>query len=166
MPDSNDFDKLLQLVKEQAIAAGIPVSENTDPHVKINTRAKTRFGQCIKRNGRYTIELSSILLTAPELSCRQTIAHELIHTCPDCGDHGAVFKKYADILNRRYGYSISRTNTAQEMGVTVEKRERPINYILECQKCGQRITRSKFSSAIAHPERYRCRCGGTLKRIK
>ena len=162
----NDFDKLLILVKDQARAAGIPVSENIDPHVNVNTRAKTRFGQCTKKNGHYTIELSSRLLSAPERSCRQTLAHELIHTCPGCGNHGALFKKYADILNRKCGYSISRTNTAEEMGITVEKSERTVNYIIECQKCGQRITRSRYSAVIANPARYRCRCGGTLKRIK
>ncbi|MBQ9460398.1 MAG: SprT-like domain-containing protein [Clostridia bacterium] len=162
----NDFDKLLILVKDQAKKAGVPISDNIDSHVIVNTRAKTRFGQCTFKNGHYTIELSSRLLNAPERSCRQTLAHELIHTCPGCGNHGDVFKKYADILNRRYGYTISRTNTAAEMGITVEQRERTVNYIIECQKCGQRITRSRFSSVIEHPSRYRCKCGGVLKRIK
>ena len=166
MTDTNDFDRLMLLVMKQAKAAKLPISANIDPHVRINTRAKKRFGQCTCRSGQYTIELSAILLNAPERSCCQTLAHELIHTCPGCGNHGDLFKKYAAIMNKRYGYSISRTNSPEEMGITAVRQEKTVNYILECQKCGQRITRMKLSPVIACPSRYRCRCGGSLIRIK
>ncbi len=162
----NDFDKLLKAVIQQAAAAGIPVSNKIDPHIRVNTRAKTRFGMCIKRQEGFLIELSAILLDAPEIACCQTIAHELIHTCPKCGNHGTVFKKYADIMNRKYGYNIKRTNSAEEMGVVNEPRERAVNYIVECQKCGAQIKRMKLSAVISNPSRYTCVCGGKLKRIK
>ena len=101
----NDPDSLLKKAMLQLKTSGIPISERIDPHVRINNRAKKRFGMCIMKNGSYTIELSSIMLTEPESSCMQTLCHELIHTCRGCGDHGSIFKKYADILNRRYGYN-------------------------------------------------------------
>ena len=162
----NDFDSLFAAVKKQAAAAGIPFAKNIDPHIIINTRAKSRFGLCKRTPDGYIIELSAILLDAPELSCMQTLAHELIHTCKGCGDHGTLFKKYASVMNRLYGYDIKRTNSAEEMGVSIERREKTVNYIVECQKCGAQIKRSKYTSVIACPSRYTCLCGGRLKRIK
>ena len=162
----NDPDSLLKKAMILLRDAGIPISARIDPHVKINTRAKKRFGMCIMKDGAYTIELSAVMLTAPEISCMQTLCHELIHTCRGCGDHGSVFKKYAGILNRRYGYNIQRTNSAEEMGVPKPDMHKTANYILKCRQCGAEIARSRYSNVIAMPSHYRCRCGGSLKRIK
>lgn len=162
----NDFDKLLKEVTKEAQAVGVPVSSNILPHIKVNIRAKKRFGQCIFKNGIYTIELSSRLLDAPEKSCRQTIAHELIHTCRGCGNHGMHFKKYAAVMNNAYGYNIKTTNSCEEMGVAEEKSSHTVNYILQCQSCGALIKRMRYSNAVANPSQYRCKCGGNIQRIK
>ena len=53
----NDFDGLLARVIEQARGLRIPISERIDPHVRVNRRAVTRFGCCVKQGERYTIEL-------------------------------------------------------------------------------------------------------------
>ncbi len=162
----NDFDKLLKVVAAEAKAAGVPISSKVVPHVAVNTRAKKRFGQCILTNGIYTIELSGRLLDAPEKSCRQTIAHELIHTCRGCGNHGKSFQKYAAVMNRMYGYSIKTTNSCEEMGIAEEQSVSAAKYIIQCQSCGALIKRIRYSNAVADPSKYRCRCGGKLKRIK
>ena len=163
----NDFDKLLILVKKQAQNVGIPYSKKLDPHVGINTKAKKRFGLCIRIKDLYKIELSAMLLTAPEKACCQTLAHELIHTCEGCGNHGALFKEYAERMNRAYGYQIKRTNTCEDLGLPAAL-EKPVsaNYIIVCQSCGHQFQRVRYCAVVAHPSRYRCRCGGQLKRIK
>ena len=112
------------------------------------------------KDGRYIIELSSKLYDAPELSCRQTLAHELIHTCDGCMNHGELFKKYADKMNRKYGYNIRRTNSAEEMGV--ESSNENAKYIVVCKKCGNEIRRTRQSPLTKNPSRYRCKCGGEL----
>ena len=167
----NDFDSLLTVVTAQAKAVGVPVSDKIDGHIRINKRAKKRFGRCTAVNGRYVIELSEMLLEAPEKSCRQTIAHELIHTCPGCMNHGRLFKKYAGMMNRAYGYDIKRTNSCSEMGVEAPlddemRHSQEARYILLCESCGKRIGRMRMSKAVAKPFMYRCACGGGLKRIK
>ena len=162
----NDFNKLLLEVAAEAVRVGVPISDRIRSSVKINTRAKTRFGMCIRENGVYTIELSAVLLTAPERSCRQTLAHELIHTCKGCDNHGRLFKQYADVMNRAYGYDIRRTNSHEEMGIDAERSGKKVNYILECCSCRAQIKRSRFTSVVAYPSRYRCICGGKLRRIK
>ncbi len=162
----NDFDRLLLEVAAEALRAGVPISDRIRKKVKINTRAKSRFGMCIRENGVYTIELSAMLLTAPEHSCRQTLAHELIHTCEGCNNHGPLFRAYADRMNKAYGYAIRRTNTAEEMGVEKAGTEKTVHYILQCESCQAQIKRSRYSSVVAHPSRYRCVCGGRLRRIR
>lgn len=162
----NDFNRLLLEVAAEAVRAGVPISDKIRKNVKVNSRAKTRFGMCIKENGFYTIELSSVLLTAPERSCRQTLAHELIHTCRGCDNHGELFRRYAAIMNKAYGYDIRRTNSREEMGLEAVSTERKVNYILECESCKALIKRSRYTSVVAHPSRYRCTCGGKLRRVK
>ena len=163
----NDPDALLRKVLRQAVLAGIPVSGSIERHVSINTRARSRFGMCIKKDGRFTIEISSLLLQAPEQACCQTIAHELIHTCPGCDNHGPVFRRYAEIMNSRYGYTIQRTNSYEELGLQSRApAKKEIRYIVVCRSCGKQITRTRMSSVVSHPSRYRCTCGGKLKRIQ
>ena len=48
----NDFDALLVRVVRQAEALHIPISPRIDPHVRINRRAVTRFGCCVKEGER------------------------------------------------------------------------------------------------------------------
>ena len=158
----NDFDALLSAVAEQARALGIPVSDRVDPHVRVNRRAVTRFGCCIRREGGYLIELTERLLEAPEGACRQTLAHELLHTCPGCRDHGARWKSYAQRMNQAYGYQIRRTSACEELHVPDVK---PVRHLLVCQSCGRECPRATASILVRHPERYRCRCGGALRRL-
>ena len=112
----NEFDALLARAVEQARALGIPVSARISPRVAVNRRAVTRFGCCIRRGGEYVIELSERLLEAEERACMQTLAHEVLHTCPGCRNHGALWKEYAARMNGAYGYAISRTGTCVALG--------------------------------------------------
>ncbi|MEG1774009.1 MAG: SprT-like domain-containing protein [Oscillospiraceae bacterium] len=158
----NDADALLQAVLSQARAAGIPVSGAIEPQVRINTRATTRFGRCSGSNGRFVIELSARLLDAPEAACRQTLAHELLHTCRGCRNHQALWRSYAARMNAQFGYSIGRVSSCEALGLEPAG---PIRYRLRCEGCGAVLTRQRRSPLVEHPERYRCRCGGRLIRL-
>ena len=159
--EMNDFDALLARVIGQARALGLPVSGRIDPHVAVNRRAVTRFGCCFQQGQDFRIELSERLLTAPEGACLQTLAHEVLHTCPGCRNHGQRWREYAGRMNAAYGYAISRTGTCGELGVPDE---RPVRHLVVCTSCGREFPRTKASPLVLHPERYRCRCGGTLLR--
>ena len=104
------------------------------------------------------------MLYAPEKSCCQTLAHELIHTCPGCQNHGPLFQQYAAVMNRQYGYQIQRTNTPEELGLST-----PLStakYLLQCRQCGRKFARERLSAAVRHPDNYHCPCGGRLQRIR
>ena len=100
---------ILQDVLRQAKEIGIPVSDKIDPTVILNTRAKKRYGRCILQNGTYTIEISAYLVDAGLRTIHEVIVHEVLHTCPGCMNHGPLWKQYASMMTKRYGYTVERT---------------------------------------------------------
>ena len=157
--DRKNLNDLLAQVIAQARSIAIPVSRNIGPDVVINTRARTRFGCCRSRMGRHTIEVAAALLEADEQAIRQVLAHEVLHTCPGCANHGAKWQHWALLMSQRFGYDIHRTDSHGALGI---EDARPVRYVVVCRQCGNRINRMKRSSLVQHPERYRCKCGGSL----
>lgn len=155
------IDGLLALAVAQARALKIPVSREIDPRVRLNRRARTRFGCCIRKDGRYTIELSARLAEqGEEDAILQVLAHEVLHTCYGCSNHGERWKGYARRMNEAYSYRIRRTDNYDGLGI---EDDRPVRWWVVCGKCGRRIPRMKRSPLVDHPERYRCVCGGALR---
>lgn len=157
--EKKDPDLLLAQVISQARSVSIPVSGRIDPHVAVNPRPRTRFGCCRARQGGYSIELSRVLLSASEAAIRQVLAHEILHTCPGCANHGPRWQHWAQEMNRAFGYDIRRTHAPEALGV---EDPRPVRYLVACRQCGRSIPRMKRSPLVEHPERYRCQCGGAL----
>lgn len=158
-----DCDMLLREVVAQALKLGIPVSPTLDPRVEINDRAVGRFGCCKYQKGRYYIELARRIAEGPEESCRSVLAHEVLHTCHGCRDHGKRWREYGRKMKAAYGYDICRTSTNQDLGVGEAGEYR---YLLRCEKCGAELGRFRASPLVRFPQRYRCKCGGRLLRIK
>ncbi len=157
-----ELDGLMAGLRLELLALGIPVSSRLEPEVRVNTRAKRRLGCCFYQSGRYWIEVSQKVLENEAL-LKQTLVHELLHTCPKCRDHGARWRAYAQIVNEKLGYRIERTvRTETPIGPL---RHEEIKYILECQSCGAQIKRMRMSKAVKSPWCYRCPCGGKLKRV-
>ena len=170
--DINKLGKIFAEVVQQIRSIGIPISNNLDGPV-INRRARTRFGCCkVHREdlGKtvYKIEISDYMLCAEEKYIKEVIAHELLHTCKGCLNHGKKWKEYAALLNKHFGYNISRVSSYQSMGLPLQRdsESRVARYILVCQKCGGEIHRIRRSKLTDNPENYRCgKCGGELKLI-
>lgn len=161
--DQAQLNALLEETRQTLRQAGIPVSKKIDPNLRVNTRAKRRLGCCYFVQGGHIIEISAALLDQPEL-LHETLVHELLHTCPGCRDHGERWKAYAQQVNHALGLHIQRTAPAGENAAPLRHEE--VKYILECQSCGAKIQRMRMSKAVKQPWRYRCQCGGKLKRIR
>ena len=159
----NDCDELLAQVMEQARQLGIPFSSKIEPGVRLNTRAVARFGCCKLQRGRYYIEVGQAVAQGPEKSCREVLAHELLHTCPGCRNHGRQWREYAERMNEAYGYEISRVTTNASLGV---QGLRAPKYLLRCTRCGAEFPRFRASALTRDPGRYRCKCGGPLIRVE
>lgn len=157
-----ELDKKLGEMILKLKSAGIPLSDNISPEIKINSRAKKRLGCCIFKDSVNYIEVSAVFMDKEHSDLlEETIAHELLHTCKGCKNHGERWKYYASVLNSTYGYNIKRTVDFKDKAIT----QPPVNYIIVCQSCGIQISRAKMSKLVKYPHRYRCKCGGRLKRI-
>ena len=148
-----DYNALMKEIYEEVRALDIPVSGNIEPEVQINTRAKKRYGRCMRLHGEkyeYRIEVSAYLEDKDENCVRSVLAHELLHTCPRCMNHKLLWKTYAGKMNNAYSYCI----TATTKEALVECEEKPVKYMLQCTKCKRQFPRMKLTAVVQHPERY------------
>lgn len=137
---------------------------------RVNSRAKSRWGMCSNEHGTgFIIEISDRLLSddAPEKALKNTIIHELLHTCKGTKGHGTEWKRLADRVNVAYDYGIKRCSSAEEKGVAVdEKPNMAVKHRFECQKCGLILDRTRESNFTKAYDRYRCgKCNGSFKKI-
>ena len=163
-----DIDKILREVIREAKKLKIPVPDNIHETVYINPRPKRRFGCCSTKGGKFCIEISEFLLKAKPHKIRGVIAHEVLHTCRGCRDHGPRWKEYAARMNDAYDYDIKRVSSFDELGLeSIERpdREANIKYIIKCEKCGKEYPRQRFTCVMQKIEAYRCQCGGKLTLI-
>lgn len=166
----------------RALGIDVPVIEK----FTVNTRAKSRFGQCSynSRTKTYKIDICSDLLDdeCNVMALRETIFHELIHTLPNCMNHGSEFKRYADMINKAYLTNITRCSTSEEKyGYTyakkvAERNKKPdrqikprVQYELWCDHCGKIRASGLYKNMpkwYRHSENYHCGvCGGNLERV-
>ena len=156
-----DLNELLRQVIAEAKAVKIPVSDKISPQVVINRRAKTRVGCCKKTGGGFVIELSERVVEAGETACKTVLAHEILHSCYGCMNHGVRWKSCAAKMKEAYGYDISRTTQSDELGV---EKDYPVRYRFRCQSCGAIVERMRKSRFVENYKQYRCRCGGRLEK--
>ena len=158
-----ELDALFTGLRGKLEELGLPLSREIDPQPVVNTRAKRRLGCCIRREGRFTIQVSQSILGDPQL-LRATLVHELLHTCYGCQNHGKRWKAYAQTAGEALGLSITRTVKAE--GEAQPLRREEMKYFLCCEQCGVVIGRYRMCKLVKYPWRYRCAaCGGKLQRI-
>ena len=135
---------------------------------EINYTANRRWGQCCRKpNGWHTINISYKLLAndVDIKALKDTLFHELLHTCDGCMNHGTRWKNYADRVNKAYGYNIKRCTSAEEKNIE-DDREKLAKYKFVCEDCGQVIYRQKASNFTKNYNLYTCgRCHGKFKRV-
>lgn len=134
----------------------------------VNTRATSRLGLCKKRGDQYEIEISHLLLDdrVSADSLKNTLIHELLHSCYGCMKHTGRWKAYADRVNAAYGYNIRRAASREDRELPEELLPKA-KYLVRCEDCGAEYGRQKRSPLIEHPERYRCgKCRGKLIRVE
>ena len=161
-----DLNKIFMECLEEVKNAGIEPGKIV--RVSINNRMVKKWGQCKRNNGQYYIEISSLFLDEKNSidGLKNTIIHEILHTCKNSFDHKQKWKEYAKIMNLKYGYNIKRTSTAEEKGIMKESLPEA-KYQLICEKCGHIYNHYRMCKAIKNPEYYGCGiCNGNLKRIK
>lgn len=156
------LNEMLQETIQEVERAGIEVG-NINPSVKINS-ATTFYGICKKRGDVYNIEISKYYLMNPMEQVKQTLVHEVLHTVKGCYNHGKTWKKWADLINKAYGYSISRTS--KHGFHHPEYKEVRRKYKIECTGCGNVWHRQKRSKLVTHAHTYTCgKCKSKLQLV-
>lgn len=143
---------------------GVPYGNIID--ITVNSRATRRFGQCRRLpSGDYAINISDVLLDErnDDLLLIDTVFHEILHTAPDCMNHGKEWKRLVDIVNRNYGTHISRTASSACLAAP---KEVFYKYEFVCKECGQRVRRQRESNFVKYYTSYTCgRCGGHFQKV-
>lgn len=102
--------------------------------VGTSTRYKKKLGCTIKRtNGKadtYEIIINKNMLHSEDKEIEQVIIHELLHTCPECMNHGPMWKKWADYVNEKTDYEITVNRNVKHLVVDAPY------WLLQCPVCG------------------------------
>lgn len=132
--------------------------------VTVNSRAKTRWGQCCysKFEDIYNIEISSRLLqqNVSYTAVMDTVIHELLHCHEDRMCHTGEWKRCADLVNKYFGYNIKRTADAAEKDIENE-RISMAKYIITCNSCGHvngYLKKGKIVKILLKRPKGVCKC--------
>lgn len=157
------FEKALEICEAESI-----------PYRKINgistnNRLTRALGRCITSNHReFKIEVRGKLLDKSlfpeERTVMEVIIHEIIHTCPDCWNHGYQFKIYGKRVEK-YGYIVGNSTTdMKEHGADVIAYQESCKYLVKCPKCGYTIGKDRMCDLIRYPHlSYHSPCGITAR---
>lgn len=173
------YEKRLSAVYRECIeeldVLDIPYGNITK--VEVNYRAKSRWGLCKRMASayetKYEIQISVDLLmsNATEKGLKETVIHEILHTCPNCMCHTGEWKRLADLVNDCYNYNVKRTNTAEDKGLDEnEVMKRRVTstpkYVFKCKGCGAFCVKTRACDFTRYPYLYYCkRCGGNFVKI-
>ncbi len=168
------LNRLLGETIELLNGMNVPVKKQLiNPMVEIKSGSTIQFGYCRKINSgfttekyTYTIGIASYMLSAEDEALKRLLIHELLHTLPNCMNHGRTWKQYAEYVSRKSRVTIKRTGCLADYGINIGSVENIGNYAVKCKKCGRITPRHKKSSLITNTARYRCNCGGGLERVK
>ena len=163
MEDTERLSTIFLNCRDLLRKEGIPAAEKIKGPV-VNHRVRSRFGRCMKTASGYEIEVSSRVLACDVKQVETILLHELLHTCPNCMNHGVQWKQYAKQLNGKYGYRITSRTSYETLGIEDPGSRETIKYLVVCTGCGLEIQRKRRCRLTEHPEQYRCgKCGGTLE---
>lgn len=102
--------RIMQTTMTKLSKAGIPVPyERICSDILISDA--TNYYACTQKVGKNEFQITfsqeAFLVYGSDMNAYKNImAHELIHCCPRCWNHGKKFKEYAMLLNEEYGFHI------------------------------------------------------------
>lgn len=165
-----DLDKLLSDARQICRDSSVPISESICPKVYLIDSHRT-LGECCSKKGRpkslpkdydFVIRISSHCLEFKRPRLLNTMLHELLHSCPDCLNHGPKWREYAAILKARYGVNITRLAHLNEDERKIlhkgyiRKRITSYRFTLTCPGCGHEWHYKKASRAVKLHDKCEC----------
>lgn len=156
-----DLNKMLSTAIEQVTSLGLNPSP-IDETIYL-TRATKTYGKCERIDGGFAIHVSKYFKDNDEGELMNMLVHEVLHTVPNCFDHGKSWKSAAELANKTFGYNISRLSNFKMNGMSESQKEVMYKYIIVCEDCGNELRRQRKSKLVTNVEKYTCgACGGRL----
>lgn len=102
---SKHLRELIEDCIQKCKSVDIPISENIDFFLMKGERT---YGLCIKSpySEDCSVKISQYLVKDEEII--NTIFHELLHSCKNCHGHGKQWQMYGKVIERNFGYPITR----------------------------------------------------------
>lgn len=153
-----DLNRLYVECVNEMLSIGMDISDRII-RVSVNKRLSRALGRCIVSGRAYAIEVQPCMLAddVDERTTKNTIMHELIHTCPGAFNHGPEFQRRARRVNSLLGYSVSTTTDVgvlEHAGVQLKKPT--YRYACVCTACGKTTSRyQRWTSKLEHVEDWR-----------
>ena len=100
---------------------------------------------------KHTIKISKWVMELDDTIIKNTIIHELIHCLPYCNNHGKEFKKYANIINEKLKYNITRLGNKKEdykKSNKEYKEKENYKYKIKCKKMWIHIFAQKIKEKL------------------
>lgn len=164
--------EVYRMCRKELLEINMDISNNI-VSVRVNGRLRTVLGRCITHRdfsgSWHEIEINPCLLEddVDLQAAKETMIHELIHTCPGCQNHGYEWKRRGDRASRMLGYNVERLtglNVLESQGVKVKMET--YKYALVCDDCKKEYKFKRWCGKLEYPSRYKCgRCNGNLHTI-
>lgn len=156
----------IQIAKRNNKRYGCCKQEEPDDKYKVIKKVGKRRIVKYERFNKHTIEVSKWVLELNDEIIKNTIMHEIIHCFPFCNNHGKQFKMYAQYINAKLGYDISRLGDKKEdyAKSNLEYKMPEHKYTIRCTKCGKLFYRNRMARNFF--KKYRCQCNGKLEMWK
>ena len=152
------FETALSIVSRLKVDPLYPV----DMELKF-AKSVRKFGFCcvdhLKETS--TIHLTDTLLLLDDDSILNTLIHELLHTLPNCQDHGSQWKAYSKEIYKMTGIEISRLSE-----LPIPASQLNYKYLIKCSQCGKEYGFGRTTKVLNNLSGYNCHCGGKLERIR
>lgn len=156
------FDAVVSEVRNELWARDIPI---VNCPVVISKRLRKAFGNTkLKIRGsekEYKIQIADFLVReGSEEYVKNVIAHEYLHTCPDCMNHGEIWKAWAQKVSDAFSVTVyGNYNDAGFSKAALqeikEKREKP-KYVVFCADCGHEWQYKRYSKVLQNINNCKC----------
>ena len=132
-----------------------------------HSERRVEWGECRNVGSRkFIISINEVLLQKKYLNgLKSTLFHELLHTCPECYNHGSQWERYGVIVEKKLGISINQHDDYRDKGVSMGDymKAHSYKYAIKCKKCGFTYFRQRKTKFTKNYKAYRCgSCGGEL----
>ncbi len=139
--------------------------EEPDKNYKTFTKIGRRKIIRYEKFNKHHIEISKWVLGLDDSIIKNTIMHELIHCMPYCNNHGIEFKNFANLINKKYGYDVSRVGNKKkdyEKSNLEYSDKTNYKYKVICKGCNQEFYRQRLNRYFTR--KFRCaKCGGRFE---